>query len=97
MYLYCRLTSGQSLIDAPGTLLVGAKSPGSDRFIGYIQEPRLFTHTLQLRYDLFCTYMYLLPTGDTKEHLLFSADQSNLVDLKQHNLPISLFMLVNIR
>ncbi|OWF54008.1 G-protein coupled receptor 98 [Mizuhopecten yessoensis] len=38
----------QSMIDSTGTLLIGAIAPGSDHFIGYLQDVRLYAGKLDL-------------------------------------------------
>ncbi|XP_055956200.1 adhesion G-protein coupled receptor V1 [Patella vulgata] len=39
---------GENLVDKPGPLLVGARSPGEERFVGYMQDVRLFKRRLEV-------------------------------------------------
>ncbi|KAK6179039.1 hypothetical protein SNE40_011486 [Patella caerulea] len=39
---------GENLVDRPGPLLVGARSPGEERFVGYMQDVRLFKRRLEV-------------------------------------------------
>ncbi|XP_069137444.1 adhesion G-protein coupled receptor V1-like isoform X2 [Argopecten irradians] len=43
---------GQTIIDGLGFLLIGAKAPGSDHFIGYLQDVRLYTAKLEMSHIL---------------------------------------------
>lgn len=44
-----RFIGSQPLIDTDGVLLVGAKAPSTERFIGYLQDVRIYTARLQDR------------------------------------------------
>lgn len=44
-----RIIGSQPLIDTDGVLLVGAKAPSTERFIGYLQDVRIYTARLQDR------------------------------------------------